>query len=181
MVIAACEVVIGLGIIVAMYRNRLPIDVDEMSELARMSATTYGWLILAFPLAGAARDLARLARAARPHCRAGSPARAMALLVPLLDRRGCRAARPRAEDARALVDTAWTYAATGGTSGHLAILVDPLSIFMCLVVSGVSFLIHLYSVAYMVGRPRATRASSPTSTSSSSRCCCWSWPRTSCC
>jgi NADH-quinone oxidoreductase subunit K len=33
MVIAACEVVIGLGIIVAMYRKRLPIDVDEMSEL----------------------------------------------------------------------------------------------------------------------------------------------------
>ena len=33
MVIAACEVVIGLGIIVVMYRNRLPIDVDEMSEL----------------------------------------------------------------------------------------------------------------------------------------------------
>ena len=33
MVIAACEVVIGLGIVVAMYRNRLPIDIDEMSEL----------------------------------------------------------------------------------------------------------------------------------------------------
>jgi NADH-quinone oxidoreductase subunit K len=33
MVIAACEVVIGLGIIVAMFRRRLPIDVDEMSEL----------------------------------------------------------------------------------------------------------------------------------------------------
>jgi NADH-quinone oxidoreductase subunit K len=33
MVVAACEVVIGLGLIVAMYRNRLPIDVDEMSEL----------------------------------------------------------------------------------------------------------------------------------------------------
>jgi NADH:ubiquinone oxidoreductase subunit K len=33
MVIAACEVVIGLGIIVAMDRRRLPIDVDEMSEL----------------------------------------------------------------------------------------------------------------------------------------------------
>jgi NADH-quinone oxidoreductase subunit K len=33
MVIAACEVVIGLGIIVAMYRNRVPIDMDEMSEL----------------------------------------------------------------------------------------------------------------------------------------------------
>ncbi|MBD0281396.1 MAG: NADH-quinone oxidoreductase subunit NuoK [Thermoleophilaceae bacterium] len=33
MVIAACEVTIGLGMIVAMYRNRLRIDVDEMSEL----------------------------------------------------------------------------------------------------------------------------------------------------
>jgi NADH-quinone oxidoreductase subunit K len=33
MVIAACEVVVGLGLIVAMYRNRIPIDVDEMSEM----------------------------------------------------------------------------------------------------------------------------------------------------
>ena len=33
MVIAACEVVIGLGIIVAIFRRRLPIDVDQMSEL----------------------------------------------------------------------------------------------------------------------------------------------------
>jgi NADH-quinone oxidoreductase subunit K len=33
MVIAACEVVIGLGIIVAMYRNRLRIAFDEMTEL----------------------------------------------------------------------------------------------------------------------------------------------------
>lgn len=33
MVVAACEVVIGLGIIVALYRRHLPIDVDEMREL----------------------------------------------------------------------------------------------------------------------------------------------------
>ena len=33
MVVAACEVVVGLGLIVAMYRNRIPIDVDELSEL----------------------------------------------------------------------------------------------------------------------------------------------------
>ena len=33
MVVAACEVVIGLGIIVGMFRRRLPIDVDQMSEL----------------------------------------------------------------------------------------------------------------------------------------------------
>ena len=33
MVVAACEVVVGLGLIVALYRRRLPIDVDEVSEL----------------------------------------------------------------------------------------------------------------------------------------------------
>ena len=33
MVVAACEVCIGLGVIVAMHRRRLPIDVDEMQEL----------------------------------------------------------------------------------------------------------------------------------------------------
>jgi NADH-quinone oxidoreductase subunit K len=33
MVVAACEVVVGLGLIVAMYRRRLPIDIDEVSEL----------------------------------------------------------------------------------------------------------------------------------------------------
>jgi NADH-quinone oxidoreductase subunit K len=33
MVVAACEVVVGLGLIVAMYRRRLPLNVDEMREL----------------------------------------------------------------------------------------------------------------------------------------------------
>src|ERR671911_1290907 len=33
MVIAACEVVVGLGLIVAMYRRRLPLNVDDMREL----------------------------------------------------------------------------------------------------------------------------------------------------
>ena len=33
MVVAACEVAVGLGMIVAIYRRRLPIDVDELREL----------------------------------------------------------------------------------------------------------------------------------------------------
>jgi NADH-quinone oxidoreductase subunit K len=33
MVVAACEVTVGLGLIVAMYRRGLPIDVDDMREL----------------------------------------------------------------------------------------------------------------------------------------------------
>jgi NADH:ubiquinone oxidoreductase subunit K len=33
MVVAACEVAVGLGLIVALYRRRLPIDVDKLREL----------------------------------------------------------------------------------------------------------------------------------------------------
>ena len=33
MVVAACEVTVGLGLIVALYRRRIPIDVDEVAEL----------------------------------------------------------------------------------------------------------------------------------------------------
>ncbi len=33
MVVAACEVAVGLGLIVAIFRRRLPIDVDELREL----------------------------------------------------------------------------------------------------------------------------------------------------
>ena len=33
MVIAACEVVVGLGVIVAAYSRRIPLNVDELRSL----------------------------------------------------------------------------------------------------------------------------------------------------
>ena len=33
MVVAACEVVVGLGLIVAMYRRRIPLNVDDLRSL----------------------------------------------------------------------------------------------------------------------------------------------------
>ena len=33
MTVAACEVAIGLGMIVALYRRRIPVDVDELREM----------------------------------------------------------------------------------------------------------------------------------------------------
>ena len=33
MVVAACEVTVGLGLIVAMYRRRIPLNVDDIREL----------------------------------------------------------------------------------------------------------------------------------------------------
>jgi NADH-quinone oxidoreductase subunit L len=63
----------------------------------------------------------------------------------------------RNEDRRQLVSVAWNYANTVGIDAKLAILVDPLSVFMMLVVSGVSALIHLYSVGYMASDRGYTR------------------------
>src|SRR4051794_4274553 len=57
----------------------------------------------------------------------------------------------RSEEQKQVVSVAWDYAKTVGIDAQLSILIDPLSILMCLVVSGVSTLIHVYSFAYMGG------------------------------
>ncbi|HEV2776557.1 MAG TPA: NADH-quinone oxidoreductase subunit L, partial [Solirubrobacteraceae bacterium] len=52
---------------------------------------------------------------------------------------------------RQIVAVAYDYARSAGIDAQLSLLVDPLSVFMILVVSGVSTLIHLYSISYMGG------------------------------
>src|SRR5438105_1297797 len=54
-------------------------------------------------------------------------------------------------DARSHPSTAWEWLTAGSFHVGLRILVDPLSVFMMLVVSGVGFLIVAYSVGYMDG------------------------------
>jgi NADH-quinone oxidoreductase subunit L len=109
-----------------------------------VSATGYGWLVLAFPLAG--MTVVALGWRVLPGRLPGWIASA-AIFGSFLASLGMLAE----VDEDAHVDSAWTYAATGDFEADLSILVDPLSVFMCLVVSGVSFLIHVYSVAYMSG------------------------------
>jgi NADH-quinone oxidoreductase subunit L len=53
------------------------------------------------------------------------------------------------EHARELTSSLWNYASSAGVDAKLQILVDPISVFMILVVTGVSTLIHLYSTSYM--------------------------------
>jgi NADH-quinone oxidoreductase subunit L len=112
-----------------------------------VSATTYGWLVLAFPLAGMLIISFgwRVLRGRLP----GWIATSAIFLAFLSSIGGLIDLQDHSEEERHLVDSLWTYAATADFHVDLAILVDPLSVFMCLVVSGVSFLIHLYSVAYM--------------------------------
>jgi len=114
-----------------------------------VSATSYGWLVLAFPLAGTL--IIALGWRVLPGRLPGWIATSAIFLSFLASIGALFDLLDRPEEERQLVDSAWTYAATGDFKVDLAILVDPLSVFMCLVVSGVSFLIHLYSVAYMGG------------------------------
>jgi NADH-quinone oxidoreductase subunit L len=55
------------------------------------------------------------------------------------------------EGSRQIASSLYDYVKVGGVDVRLEILVDPLSLVMLLVVTGVSTLIHLYSVAYMRG------------------------------
>jgi len=55
-----------------------------------------------------------------------------------------------AED-RSEVSTVWTWLSAGDLNVGLSVLVDPLSVFMMLVVSGVGFLILTYAIGYMAG------------------------------
>ena len=60
-------------------------------------------------------------------------------------------------DQRALVDTIGTWFRVGDFSADISFLLDPLSAVMVLVVSGVGFLIHVYSTGYMAHEPSFRR------------------------
>jgi NADH-quinone oxidoreductase subunit L len=120
-----------------------------------MAATTFGWLVLLCPLVGTAvialgykrlpgRSPGWIATAAIGLSFACS----IAMLVALLHHNPAH---------RQLTSSLWSYAVSVGVNANMEILVDPLSVFMALVVSGVSMLIHLYSVSYMSGDRGYTR------------------------
>jgi NADH-quinone oxidoreductase subunit L len=109
----------------------------------------YAWLIPLFPLAGVLisallgrwlgrRVVAALASAAV----AASFVAAALVLVEMLG-------LPAGERSESVHILSWI--GSGGFRVELSLLVDPLSIVMALVVTGVSALIHVYSAAYMAG------------------------------
>ena len=114
-----------------------------------MSATTWAWLVLAFPLAGmitCALGFRVLGGRSAGWIGTGAIALAFAAsLGALISLQGHAPAH------RELVSSLWSYAKGVGIDAQMSILVDPLSVFMMLVVSGISTLIHLYSISYMDG------------------------------
>src|SRR5215207_1049162 len=114
-----------------------------------MSVQTAGWLVLLLPLAGAVLiGLTFKALPRRAHGIIGTASIGLSFVFAVLM---FLALQDRGEEERQLVSVAWNYMDTLGVDAQLAILIDPLSTLMCLVVAGVSTLIHLYSVAYMGG------------------------------
>jgi NADH-quinone oxidoreductase subunit L len=112
-----------------------------------MSATGWSWLVLLFPLLGSIvialgfRAIpAKAAGAIGTAAIALSFACGIAALISLLGDE---------PEARHHASSLWDYASAAGLDIKLGIFVDPLSIFMVLVVTGVSTLIHLYSFGYM--------------------------------
>jgi NADH-quinone oxidoreductase subunit L len=111
-----------------------------------MKTTTYGWLILLFPLVGTIvigfgyKRLGQAAGWVASLAIALAFASAICALVSLLG---------HSISHRELTSSLWNYDVSAGVNAKLQVLVDPLSVFMCLVVSGVSTLIHIYSIGYI--------------------------------
>jgi NADH-quinone oxidoreductase subunit L len=112
-----------------------------------MAATTFGWLVLAFPLLGML--IVALGYRSLPARSAGWIATGAIFLAFLAALGALISLQGHTPAHRQLVSSLWNYASTVGIDARMSILLDPLSVFMILVVSGVSTLIHLYSISYM--------------------------------
>ena len=112
-----------------------------------MSATTFGWLVLLFPLVGTI--LIALSYKRLPGTSAGWLATLAIALAFAASLGALFSLLGDPTSHRELTSKLWSYDVSIGVDAQLSILVDPLSIFMALVVSGVSTLIHLYSIAYL--------------------------------
>jgi NADH-quinone oxidoreductase subunit L len=110
------------------------------------SAETFGWLILAFPLAGAIAIALGFRFWGKAAGWIGTGAIALAFASAI---GAFFAIQDLPSESRQVTSSLYDYASAVGLDIKLGILVDPLAVIMALVVTGVSMLIHLYSVAYM--------------------------------
>jgi NADH-quinone oxidoreductase subunit L len=113
------------------------------------SVKTFAWLTLLFPLAGCVLNGLgfRLLRGRLPGFLGTAVLLASFVCAVLM----LFALQDLAEEERHVRAVAWDYLAVGDFDGRLALLVDPLSVFMTVTITGVSTLIHLYSISYLSG------------------------------
>jgi NADH-quinone oxidoreductase subunit L len=112
-----------------------------------VSVSFWAWLVLLFPLLGSI--VIALGYRVLPQKAAGAIG---TLSIALAFACGIAATVSLLGDepeSRHHASSLWDYASVAGLDIKLGIFVDPLSLFMVLVVTGVSTLIHLYSYGYM--------------------------------
>src|ERR1700712_3163194 len=120
-----------------------------------MTPTTAAWVALACPLAGVVvNGLGYKAFKGKVPGYIGTAALAAAFVFTVI---AFLSLQGRDPEHRQLVSSLYDYAVTGSIDAKMSILIDPLSILMMLVVTGVSTLIHVYSLAYMSGDRGYTR------------------------
>ncbi len=112
-----------------------------------MDATTYGWLTLALPLAGSL--IIAFGWRLLPGRSAGWIGTAAIGLAFLAAIGACVQILDLPTDQRQLTDSLYDYASVAGLDVQMNVLVDPLSVYMCLIVTGISTMIHLYSISYL--------------------------------
>ncbi len=114
----------------------------------------FAWLLLVFPLAGAVLNLMFGRRLGKAAGWLGAAAIALAFGVAVGLFLALNAL-PATE--RSVERLLWQWIAIGSFKVDMALLIDPLSVTMALVVTGVSALIHIYSIGYMGHEERYTR------------------------
>ncbi|MCB0877918.1 MAG: NADH-quinone oxidoreductase subunit L [Thermoleophilia bacterium] len=119
-----------------------------------MEISSYAWLAYLSPLAG---FLVIALLGHRLPARAAGVVSCAAVFVGFLAALGGLWQWHHTDPGEPVVTTAWTWLSAGSFRVPLELLVDPLSIWMLLVVTGVGFLIHVYSTGYMVGDPQFNR------------------------
>ena len=105
------------------------------------------YLIILFPLLGFAFNGLFGAKLKKPLPGAIAAVAVLASFVVALLRFFELSSQP--ESARSVVETAYTWMSAGSFSVDVSFLLDPLSAVMILVITGIGFLIHLYSIGYM--------------------------------
>ncbi|MFM1752446.1 MAG: NADH-quinone oxidoreductase subunit, partial [Actinomycetota bacterium] len=151
MVVAAAEVVVGLGIIVSIMRRRPGATVEGLGIVV----LDLIWLIPALPLAGFFVILIFGRILGEP--KAGIVATAMTALSFAVTAGVFFDLLSRDSEERHHVFTAFSWVPVGSLQVDLAFLADPLSITMALFVTGIGTLIHLYSIGYMHGDPKFSK------------------------
>jgi NADH-quinone oxidoreductase subunit L len=120
-----------------------------------VNAADYGWLVLLTPLLGLGFNIAVGASVSR---RVVAWAASLSILAGfVLSLLAFFDLLSRDDSQRAIVSTGWHWLSAGSFTVDVSILVDPLSGVMLLVITGIGFLIHAYSVGYMEGDPEENR------------------------